>query len=343
VVGGVRSHYVKLAALQPPARASRSARWVFVDTGQHYDPALAQQYRDEYGLVVDHALGCGRPDASPVRTLAAMLVACEELLHQLRPDACVVLGDANTALAASLAAARLRIPLAHLEAGVRTPSGHHEELNRTLVDDLAGLHVATSARDLRVLEAEGRGATSRLGGDLTRDLCLAAAAGPAPPVEKPYALVTLHRTENTTGPEVLRAAVAAVEDAGLPGVLVLHPRVHRLAARWGLRVPDGWQVHESLPHRRMLRLLRSARVVVTDSGALQRECFYLNVRAVVVQDFPFWPELTESGFHVAVAPDGDIGGALSRALRPAPRVDVDFGPAPAGPASVALVEEWVCG
>ena len=322
VVGGIRGHYVKLAALQPPAQASARAHWLFVDTGQHYDPKMAQQYRDEYQLYVDHALACGDAGASPVQTLASMLVACEDLLDRVRPDACVVLGDANTTLAAALAAARLRIPIAHLEAGVRTPSGHHEEVNRTLVDELSGLHVASSRRDLEMLQKEGRGPSSRLGGDLTRDLCLTLTGERPDPAAPGHALVTLHRTENTKNSEVLRAAIAAVDDAGLPGVLVLHPRVRQLIAESRLRLQSGWRVHDSLPHGRMLRILRDARVVITDSGALQRESYYLHVRAVVVQDFPFWPELTQSGFHVSVAPGGDIGGALTRALQPAPPVEI---------------------
>jgi len=361
VVTGVRPHYLKLVPLQRAAHGSGAVRWWYVDAGQHYDRAMAEQYHREYGLRFDRSLRCGRPGDRPLEVLARMLVACHDCLAAAAPDAVVVLGDTNTTYAAARAAHELGIPIAHLEAGVRSRTRRIEDVNRHAVDDMAGLHVASSRSDLQALTERGLAATSRFAGDLMADLCAEAVttvpgpgdgadgAGPdgsdrtAP--DRPqdaFAVVALHHPQSLTGPATLRRVIAAVDALGLAGVLVQHPRTRQVMAQGRVEVPSTWIVRDALPHRDLLRLVRAAAVTVTDSGGLQRECAYVGRRAVVVQEHPFWPWLVDAGVNVAVAPDGDVAAAVKSALGPWIGTVDEFGtPGTVAGTTVRLLEEWV--
>jgi UDP-N-acetylglucosamine 2-epimerase len=338
VVVGIRSQYIKLAAIQKSLDLAPSFDCVFVDTGQHYDRVLAGQYVDEYQLHFDAELRSGSEDQAPVETLAKMLVKLEVLLEDWAPDGVLVFGDANSTLAGALAARRLGIPVAHLEAGVRTGAVTPEELNRIVVDRMAGLHMASTERDLIELQREGYGASSLFTGDVVRELCEAV----EPEVrDSRYAVVTIHRAENTRNASVLLAAVEALERQGLTPVVVFHPRVLRLVLAEAPRTLERVISLESVSHARILRLMKGADIVVTDSGALQRESYYLGRRAVVVQDVPFWPSLIEAGFHVGVAPSGDIANAVQMAVQPGPEGVTEFGGPGVADRVVLALESWV--
>lgn len=338
VVVGIRSQYIKLAAVQPVLDRSRRLSCMFVDTGQHYDGELAGQYQDEYGLHFDVRLRCGSADITPTEVLARMIVRLEEVFAQQEPEGVLVFGDANSSLAAGLAARRLGLPLAHLEAGVRTGTSSPEELNRVVVDCLASLHMASTVGDLSTLRREGKSASSVFVGDVVRDLCTPATETARSPAG--YVLVSLHREENTQDCSLIRRVVEGIDRLGLPTMMVLHPRVLRLITERepSLLARTSWQV--SVPHAQLLRLLRECIIVVTDSGAIQRESYYLGRRAVVVQDVPFWPSLVEAGFHTHAHPNGDLEGALSSALEPAPKIMDEFGEPGASLRMVQALETW---
>lgn len=337
VVVGIRSQYIKLAALQPELDRTCGLDCTYIDTGQHYDGVLAGQYVDEYRLHFDKELRCGSSASSPTETFAQMLIRLESTLPELDLDGVVVFGDANTTLAAALAGRRVGLAVAHLEAGVRTGAETPEELNRVVVDRVSSLHLAATDLDLATLQDEGMGRTSVLVGDVVRDLCDAVEPED---LGYRYGLVTIHRAENTRDSAVVAKAICAVERAGLRAVVVFHPRVLRLAR---IERPDllGSVLHlESLPHARILRLMKGAQVIVTDSGALQRESFYLERRAVVVQDKPFWRSLIEAGHHIDVAPSGDLDSAVQRALLPAPQ-GIEFGGHDVAPRVAAALLGWM--
>lgn len=337
VVVGIRSQYVKLAAIQPQFDCATGLDCAYIDTGQHYDGVLAGQYIDEYGLRFDHSLRCGSPDQTPSETLARMLVRVEAVLANEAPAGVLVFGDANTTLAAALAARRLGIAVAHLEAGVRTGADTPEELNRVVVDRVASLHLAATQLDLGRLQDEGFGSTSVFVGDVVRDLC----QGVAPEqMAAPYGLVTIHRAENTKDSGVVMAAAEALRRHDLTPVIVFHPRVLRLVQTHSPELLERALALESVPHARMLRLMKGARVIVTDSGALQRESYYLGRRAVVVQDEPFWRSLIDSGFHIGVSPAGDLAAGVALALGPPPVGVVEFGTPGVGSRVVSALERW---
>jgi UDP-N-acetylglucosamine 2-epimerase (non-hydrolysing) len=322
VIVGIRSQYIKLAAVQSALDLTEVFDCVYVDTGQHYDGVLAEQYVDEYTLHFDYRLHSGSSERTPVETLANMLVATETTLAERSPDGVLVFGDANSTLAGGLAARRLGIPIAHLEAGVRTGEDTPEELNRIIIDRVASLHMASTERDLAQLQQEGHGDTSVFLGDVVRDLC---GDVESESLGERYGLITIHRAENTRDASVLLDAVDALEGVGLKPVVVFHPRVLRLVQAETPQLLDRVVALESVSHARILRLMKGAEVVVTDSGALQRESYYLGRRAVVVQDQPFWPSLIDAGFNVGVAPSGDIRSATRVALGPPPEGVREFG------------------
>lgn len=337
-VAGIRSQYVKLASLQ---RASCEMEWMFVDTGQHYSRCLGDQYHDEYEIWFDHRLRCGGPEYSSGAVLGRMIGSLEELVEDARPTAMVTFGDANTTLATALVARRLGIPLAHVEAGVRTGSSSMEEFNRVTADRVAALHLASCKTDLVNLVGEGLAGSSCFVGDLVRDLCVA-----LPEVANdsaPFALMTLHREEHVRDGRVLERLAQAIDSVCGRGVFLAHPRVVRELSEWQV-LGDQWEVRESVPHRDLLRLVNSCSYLVTDSGALQRESYYLGRRAVVVQEYPFWRSLVDSGYHIQVDPWGEVGevlGALVETCRPAPLgLFDDFGVPPIAPRVVGAIENW---
>lgn len=338
VIVGIRSQYIKLAALQSRLETTTEFVCRYVDTGQHYDTVLAGQYHQEYSLHFDAELRSGRSENSSVETLAAMQVGTEDLLTRWKPSAVLVFGDANSTLVGALAARRNGIPVAHLEAGVRTGADTSEELNRVLVDRMATLHLASTLRDFEQLRAEGYGPSSVFTGDVVRDLCIGVT--PAD-LRVEYGLITIHRAENTVDSSVVRSAIDAIESAGLHPVVIFHPRVLRLIETESPELLERVLGLESLPHAKLLGLVKGAAVVVTDSGALQRESYYLNRRAVVVQDRPFWPSLIDAGFHIGGSPTGDLVSAVRAALVPAPRGIDEFGQRGASQRAVEAVGVWV--
>lgn len=338
VIVGIRSQYIKLAALQRRLDAATEFECRYVDTGQHYDAVLAEQYHKEYELHFDAELRCGGPENSPAETLARMLVGTDELLTRWRPSAVLVFGDANSTFVGALSARRHGIPVAHLEAGVRTGADTPEELNRVLVDRMATLHMASTLRDFEQLRAEGYDRSSVFTGDVVRDLCTVTTSAD---LGVEYGLVTIHRAENTVDSSVVRSAIGALESSGLRPVVIFHPRVLRLIKAESPELLERVVPLESLPHARLLSLVKGSAVVLTDSGALQRESFYLDRRAVVVQDSPFWPSLIDAGFHIGVAPTGDLASAVRAALGPAPHGVDEFGQGGASQRAVEILGEWV--
>lgn len=337
VIVGIRSQYIKLAALQKQLDSAGGFVSRYIDTGQHYDAVLSGQYKHEYALRFDAELRAGAVENTPTETLARMLVGAESVLSSWQPQAVLVFGDANSTLAGALAARRCGIPVAHLEAGVRTGADTPEELNRVLVDRMATLHLASTHLDLERLQTEGYGDSSVFTGDIVRDLC--ESIRPAS-LGYEYGLVTIHRAENTEDTAVLERAVNALEASGLRPVVIFHPRVLRLTRTTAPQLLERITPLESLPHAQLLGLMKGAAIVVTDSGALQRESYYLGRRSVVVQDKPFWPSLIAAGYNIGVAPRGDLVGAVRLALLPAPEGVKEFGGPGVATRVVKALNHW---
>lgn len=302
-VVGTRPQLIKAAALLPAVRARHEE--VFVDTGQHYDEAMAGALFGELGLPrPDHALGVA--GGSHAAQTARMLLALEPVLLSERPDAVLVYGDTNSTLAGALAASKLGIPVAHVEAGLRSFDRRMpEELNRVVADHLSRWLFAPTPAAVANLAAEGiRDGVLRVG-DLMQDLAARVSAevrDPAvlapigdalglPLAPGGYALATVHRAENRE-PAAMRAWSAILADAAAarPVVLALHPGTRAALAAAGIEPARGVVVAPPQGYRATLALQLHAAAVLTDSGGVQRESAWLGTPCLVLRDRTEWVE-----------------------------------------------------
>ncbi len=303
-VVGTRPQLIKAAALQPVLRRDHSD--VFVDTGQHYDDAMAGSFFRELDLAPpDHWLGVG--GGGPGEQTGRMLTALEPLLAEVRPDAVLVYGDTNSTLAGALAAAKLGIPVAHVEAGLRSFDRRMpEELNRIVADHLSRWLFAPTEAAVSNLAAEGIVDGVVRVGDLMLDLAarisrevrdpgVLAGIGERLAVELRagrYFFATVHRAENRS-PEAMRAWSDVLGDAaasGRPVVLALHPGTRSALAAAGISLPAGVAVVEPQGYRTSLALHLHAAAVLTDSGGVQRESAWLGVPCLVLRETTEWVE-----------------------------------------------------
>jgi len=324
-VVGNRPQFVKAAAVSGPLRAEHEE--LLVHTGQHYDDELSAIFFEELALPrPDVQLGLG--GGSNTEQTARMLAALGELLREHAPDAVLVYGDTNSTLAAALAAAQLRIPLAHVEAGMRSyDRAMPEELNRVLTDHLADLLLVPSAGAAANLEREGIAGEVEVVGDVMTDvaalLAPRARADDGPLLEAGvsaggYLLATAHRPGNVDDPARLELLVELLLSLDAPVVLPLHPRTRaRLqAARLLDRLAAGAIVLAPLGYLAFTSLLTRARAVLTDSGGVQKEAYLAGVPCVTLRDTTEWTETLQAGWNVLV--DLDAGAARAALERPLP-------------------------
>lgn len=315
---GARPQFVKAAALSRAFTAAGIDERI-IHTGQHYDHDMSQAFFDEFGLPTPwRNLGVGSA-SGPVQT-GRMLVGIAESLVEAEPDVVVVPGDTNSTLAGALAAVQLGIPVAHVEAGLRSfRRDMPEERNRVVADHLAEVLYAPSEQARSWLAAEGLADRTVVVGDVMRDVVEAAGRAirtQGDPDGDPSNLVvaTVHRPANTDDPARLGAIVTALEDlagAGLHVVLPLHPRTR---AALGASLPQGLDVRDPLPHGELLSLVAGARAVVTDSGGLQKEAYWLATPCITLRAETEWVETVEEGWNVLADADGRaITSAVERA------------------------------
>lgn len=313
-VVGARPQFVKVApvsrAIVAVARLQQTGiEEILVHTGQHYDHKMSQVFFDELGIAppaYNLNIGSGPQGAQT----GEMLRKCEEVLLEERPDVVLVYGDTNSTLAGALAAAKLHVPVAHVEAGLRSFNRRMpEEVNRVLTDHVSQLLLVPTQTAQRNLSAEGVTQGVHLVGDVMYDAVqqhrevaaqqsrALAELGLQP---QTYLMATIHRAENTDDPERLRSIVSAFESlAGQkPIVWPLHPRTRKIMT--GLAIhPTNSNIHmiDPAPYLDMLMLVSNAALVLTDSGGLQKEAQWLEVPCVTLRDETEWVETVASGWN----------------------------------------------
>jgi UDP-GlcNAc3NAcA epimerase len=312
----------------------RSHEEIFVDTGQHYDESMAGAFFGELGLArPDHSLGVG--GGGPGDQTGRMLIALEPLLRYTRPDAVLVYGDTNSTLAGALAGSKLGIPVAHVEAGLRSfDRAMPEELNRIVADHLSRWLFAPTEAAVGHLAAEGIRDGVLLVGDLMLDLAARVSgrirdAGALAEIGRRlvldlrpgrYVLATVHRAENRS-PEAMRAWTAllgAVAATGRPVVLPLHPGTGAALDEAGIALPAGVRAIEPQGYATTLALQLHAAAVITDSGGIQRESAWLGVPCLVLRSSTEWTETVGSAGSSAVLIGLDGAAALSELERRSP-------------------------
>lgn len=354
---GARPQFVKLA---PVSRAMKRGRLEIEDrivhTGQHYDDAMSKSFFDELDIpqpAVNFGVGSG-PQG---RQTARMLEAIESYLSENRPDAVIVYGDTNSTLAGALAAAKLHIPVAHVEAGLRSFNRRMpEELNRIATDHLSDMLFAPTGTAIDNLTTEGLQARALLTGDVMYDAVLfhAEAANKRSKIIRDlnlvageYGIATVHRAENTT-PDELLSLLDAINDAATRFgriIFPMHPRTSAvLQADLKWRPAANLVVTGPLSYLDMLALIQHASWVLTDSGGLQKEAFFLNCPCVTLRDETEWVETLCGDANSIAGRDGarlaeKLADLMRRPRRPFERVPAGSeGPFGTGRAAENIVE-----
>ncbi len=328
-VVGARPQFIKASTISRRLRDPRFAGLseAIVHTGQHYDEGMSGAFFRELAIPEPRwnlAVGSG----SHGEQTGAMLVGLENVLAEYKPDLMLVYGDTNSTLAGALTAAKAGVPLAHVEAGLRSlRRGMAEEVNRVVTDRLSDLLFCPTDQAIVNLRAEGRGEGLHLVGDVMYDAFLHMCARGDPNVVRDhgvepgrFVLATIHRAENTDNVErlsILFAGLARVA-AELPVVLPLHPRTAKCLADAGIKPAAGIQITVPLPYGELLALMSSAAAVATDSGGLQKEAYFAAVPCVTLREETEWVETLVDGWNrlPALTAQGIAEAVRAAAARP---------------------------
>jgi len=316
---GTRPQIVKASVLLEALRS----RWsvVAIDTGKHYDFELNGLLYRQLGIPQpDHFLEVG--STTPVQQTADVMLRTADILRRCRPAAAIVIGDTTSTLGSALAANREDVPVVHVEAGLRaTEPNLPEEANRRVVDALARLLCAPSEATAARLRSERSTGSIVVTGDVARDVLLRhLRLAPPPAHTPPFALATAHRAALTADRAALAALLAALGTIGLPVRMPLHPRTRGALERFGLMeaVPRSVTLEVPLGYLETLAAVRDAAVVVTDSGGVQREAYWLGTPCITVRTETEWGETVASGANAllpAMAARDELAPLVARQLQ----------------------------
>lgn len=320
---GARPQFVKAAPVSE-AFAAIGIEELVVDTGQHYDPTLSKLIRADVGLRdPDFSLNVG--SGSHASQTAQMLTGIEPVVLAVKPDSVVVFGDTNSTLAGALVASKLNVPVAHIEAGLRSFNRRMpEEVNRVLVDHLSTWTFCTSQVAVAQLGSEGISSGVHLVGDVMRDATERFAPFAARSVDlaqfgvqaNTYAVSTVHRAENTDDPSRLEKLITLLGSWPETVVLPVHPRLREALRTSGLSLPVNVRACEPCSYLQMLALVTHATHVLTDSGGLQKEAFWLQTPCITLRDETEWVETVQLGWNALVGVDDALFAKAAAAIRP---------------------------
>lgn len=335
---GARPQFVKLAPVLSACHKLELPCKV-IHTGQHYDANMSDLHfkvlelpQPDFNL----AIGSG----SHGQQTGQMLAAIENILISEAPGGVVVYGDTNSTLAGALAAAKLHIPVAHVEAGLRSfDRKMPEEINRVTTDHLACQHFCPTAHAVELLKREG--IEGLFTGDVMYDALLSLKAhAPRPSIDKPYILATIHRAENTDQPERFQAIWQALCELSQETSVIfpVHPRTRPLIANLGLKTPSGLELCEPVSYLEMLGLIEKAELMLTDSGGVQKEALLLETPCVTVRATTEWPETIQARANVLAAAEPQAILKACAQMRAA-QIDTSLKPYGDGRASAVIAKK----
>src|SRR3989475_1913067 len=310
---GARPQFIKAAAVSRELR--KRHKEILVHTGQHYDYEMSGIFFDGLEMPAPHVnLGVG--SGSHGTQTGAMLKGIEDVLTVERPDWLLIYGDTNSTLAGALAASKLSVPAAHIEAGLRSFNRRMpEEINRVVADHLSNLLLCPSDTAVGNLTREGISRGVHLVGDVMLDVLNWARqrVETKPPEildrlgvkEKSYVLATVHRSENTDDPTRLSSILKAFNALDEPVVFPVHPRARRVITEAGWQLEPHVRMIDPVGYLEMVALTGAARLVLTDSGGLQKETYWLGVPCVTLRDETEWVETVQAGWNVLVGSDSE--------------------------------------
>ena len=303
---GARPQFIKAAPLSKALRKHKGLREITVHTGQHFDREMSDVFFEELGMPPpDHHLGIH--GGGHAEMTGRMMIALEALFKELKPDAVMVYGDTNSTLAGALVAAKLYVPIAHVEAGLRSFRAMPEEINRVLVDRVSRWLFCPTPAAVENLAAEGIREGVHFVGDVMYDSTLAMIKRASEHStilaqlgleSGGFDLATVHRAENTDSPQALAAVISYLSEqaAKVPVVLPIHPRTRAAAIRDGIDL-SSLVVINPVGYLDMTALLAGCRRTLTDSGGLQKESYFHRKPCVTLRDATEWIETVEAGWN----------------------------------------------
>jgi UDP-N-acetylglucosamine 2-epimerase len=306
-VVGARPEFIQS---MPVSRALRSDQQeILVHTGQHYDYLMSQKFFDELGIPAPkYNLEVG--SGTHGQQTAEILVRLEQVLLEEKPDLVIVRGDTNSTLAGALVASKLQIPLAHIEAGERSFNRRMaEEINRLVADRIADMLYCVSRSAMANLANEGITENVHLVGDVMLDALrtIIPVANSRSEILKKldlhkgeYALVTIHRAENTDNSERLLSIATALNETSEKIIFPIHPRTRKALNKIDVKFSNHIHITQPVGYYDMLVLEENARLIATDSGGVQREAYYMGIPCLTLRDETEWIETVEVGWNKLV-------------------------------------------
>lgn len=311
-VVGARPQFIKAATVSRAIGKRTDVREVLVHTGQHYDANMSKVFFEEMAIPLpDYNLGVGGGTHGAMT--GRQLEKIEEVLLAEKPDWLLVYGDTNSTLAGALAAAKLHIPVAHVEAGLRSFNRHMpEEVNRVLTDHVSMLLFAPTGNARKHLLAEGiSGDRVCVVGDVMYDAVQFYRHSAVKPEwfddlhlgNRDYVLCTIHRAENTDDPRRLTSIFEGLQNLGSPVILPLHPRTRSKLVELGINtVATNIRIAPPVGYLEMVWLEMHCRAIATDSGGVQKEAYFHAKPCVTLRDETEWVELVDAGWNILSPP-----------------------------------------
>lgn len=360
---GARPQFIKASAVHRAIKSigrKNKIKEILVHTGQHYDYLMDKVFFEELNLPKpNYYLGVG--SGSHGRQTALMLERIEGVLLKEKPDVVMVYGDTNSTLAGALSAAKLKIPVAHIEAGLRSYNRKMpEELNRVLTDHLSTYLFCPTEQAVRNLKKEGiRNGKERLVknvGDVMYDSILYYSRiaekkskiledlnlSPSKSSYKDYFLLTIHRAENTDNHERLKSILKALNEIGkeITVIFPIHPRTKKMINHYRLtREIKNIKMIEPVSYLNMLMLEKHAKIILTDSGGVQKEAFWLGIPCITLREETEWVETVQSGWNILAGVDkeGIIEAVKSIKRNHLPKIRRKYGDGKASPKIVNIL------
>ena len=307
---GARPQFIKCAPVSREIR--KNFHETLIHTGQHYDKNMSDTFFQELAIPEpDYNLGVG--SANHGEQTARMLMAIETIIIDLKPDIVLIYGDTNSTIAGALAASKLHIPVAHVEAGLRSYNRKMpEEINRIISDKLSKYLFVPTQTAVENLEKEGQTDGVYNVGDVMFDsflynlnrIRIEEVLNRFQIDSKGFILVTVHRPQNTDDPGILKALISALEDLDDLIIFPIHPRTRKLMKHFNITVKSKkLQLLEPVSYQEMIVLEKHTQVIITDSGGVQKEAYFAGVPCIVLRGETEWVELVENGWAKLIGTD----------------------------------------
>jgi len=307
---GARPQFIKIAPLSREIR--KSFREVLIHTGQHYSAFMSDVFFKEMNIPEpDYNLNIGSGNHG--EQTGQMLIEIEKVLLNENPDLVIVFGDTNSTLAGALAAAKLHIPLVHIEAGLRSFNMNMpEEINRIVTDRISDFLFVPSKEAIKNLRNEGISKNVFNVGDIMYDSILMFKEIETMQSSKiningnEYLLATIHRAENTDKKARLKKIFDALNSLNKNVIVPLHPRTKKAIEKANIKIKSNISIIEPVGYFEMMTLLSNAHAVLTDSGGLQKEAYYLKIPCITLRDETEWVETVNTGWNTLAGADKDL-------------------------------------